>query len=272
MSLAGKSNSLSHKEKNKKKISKDTIRQETLHSISFSASLTVEAALAFPIVLFVLCGMLFFFRVLQMEYMTHGALYTSGSSLALELEAEDDGIGKAMGYFYHELSKEDFPFHHIVAGKMGIRWKDTQLSGEYVDLRIQYDCKMPFHFLGLRNIPIMQRVRIKKWVGYQKGSGDDAEEPWVYLTENGSVYHITRECTHLCLSIHTMGTNAAVQAGYTSCSLCGSKSSDHDFYYVTEEGDRYHTKLDCSGLKRTVYMIRLSQVNGKRVCSRCGGG
>ncbi len=272
MPLAGTRNSLSHKEKNKKKVSKDATRQEVLQSTSIPASLTVEAALVFPIVLFVLCGMLFFFRVLQIGHMTYGALAVSGSSLSLELETEDEGIGRAMGYFFHELTKENFPFQHIVNGKLGFRWTKTQLSGDYVDLWIHYDCKMPFRLLGLRNISITQRVRMKKWTGYQSGTGDGTREQWVYLAENGSVYHLTRECTHLRLSIHTMGKNAAVHAGYTSCNLCGSKNSENVFYYVTDEGERYHTKLDCSGLKRTVYMIRLSQINGRGACSRCGGG
>ena len=41
--------------------------------------------------------------------------------------------------------------------------------------------------------------------------------------------------------------------------------------YVTEEGECYHYKIDCSGLKRTVYMINKSQIEGKGPCSRCGG-
>ena len=35
--------------------------------------------------------------------------------------------------------------------------------------------------------------------------------------------------------------------------------------------DCYHIKLNCSGLKRTIYMMRFDQVKGRSPCSRCGG-
>ena len=40
--------------------------------------------------------------------------------------------------------------------------------------------------------------------------------------------------------------------------------------YITNQGDCYHKDLGCSGIKRTVRMIRLSEVGTRRPCSRCG--
>ena len=47
------------------------------------------------------------------------------------------------------------------------------------------------------------RVRVHSWVGY-KISDEDTNEEYVYITENASVYHTNRNCTHLRLSIDTV--------------------------------------------------------------------
>ena len=65
--------------------------------------------------------------------------------------------------------------------------------------------------------------------------------------------------------------NEALAEGYTACRLCGGEPGLFSYYYVTEEGERYHTSLSCSGLKRTVYLVRLSEAEGRTACSRCGG-
>lgn len=271
MSLAEKELILGHKIKNKQKVLEDTSRQETPQSTLAPASLTIEAALVFPLFLYLMLGMLFFFRVLQMSYQTYGALYAAGSSLSLEAK-EEQNAAKAAIYFYHALAKKKFSYQHIVWGKAGIRWNQTDVSGDYVDLSIHYECKMPIRLLGLKNIPITQRVKMKKWSGNQEGTADGDEDTWVYVALNGTVYHVSRDCTHLRLSIHTMERSRVEAAGYRPCERCTRKQGAASWYYVTDEGEKYHTKLNCSGLKRTVFMVRLSQVKGKRACGRCKGG
>lgn len=238
-------------------------------SILAPASLTVEAALVFPLFFFVLVGMLFFFRVLETGVIVQGALEEAGCRLSLETEAEEEPLGKAIAYFYASLAKKGFSFQYIRGGRAGILWTDSELSGEYLDMQIRYDCKLPVPLPGVKHVPIAQRMRIHKWIGFEGGSvGSGEEDIWVYVTPNGSVYHMSKECTHLRLSIKRVSASAT--RGYSRCELCGKRNQA--YYYVTEEGNKYHSDLGCSGLKRTVYMVRLSEVGGKRPCSRCGGG
>ncbi len=282
--------SLTHKEAIRDwKSIPDTCQQGVPQRIS-RASLTIEAALVFPVCFFVLVGILFLFRVMQVNTMTADALAETASWLALETGVNTAGrlpiesgaekteeqkrisLVQAVGYFQKELLERDCPTEYILGGGLGIDWEQTKLDGEYVDLQIRYMCKLPVSFPGIRNIPIVQRVRMKKWTGYhgetEKGQENDR---WVYITPNGEVYHLRTSCTHLKLSVETMEKNEAKAMGYTPCLLCKTKQSLYSYYYVTEEGQRYHTRLDCSGLKRTVSMIRLSQVGNRSCCSRCGG-
>ena len=234
------------------------------------ASLTVEAALVFPLILFAFCGILFFFRVLHTSLDTKGALAAAASRLALELTGEKEAGARGLLYFGQELKEKGASTQWIAGGITGIRWLGTQTSGEDVILCIQYDCRLPVALFGIRKIPVSQQVKIRKWIGAGQGApGDGGEENWVYITPSGSVYHTSRECTHLQLSVRTASETQA-KAEYTPCQRCGSKLSGL-CYYVTDEGERYHTTLRCSGLKRTVYLVRLSEAAGYGGCSRCVG-
>lgn len=237
-----------------------------------SASLTVEAALGFPLFLFALTAVLFFFRVLQVSQMTEGALAAAGSFVSLEAETEDEPLLLAVGYFQKELLAEEFPDDVLLGGRLGISWTESELSGEYVDLRIHYQCKLPFRMFGLGNIPISQRVCMKKWTGYPGGESTEETGRFVYITQTGEVYHVSADCSHLKLSTKIMACGEAKNAGYTPCMICGHIPGTYTYYYVTEDGMRYHTVMDCRSLKRTTYRIPFSEVGNRRACSRCGGG
>ena len=130
------------------------------------------------------------------------------------------------------------------------------------------------------NIPaqvLMCRARAHSWTGYTQGSSSgegrgSTEDPIVYVAENGTVYHLSRSCTHLDLSIKPVDSSRVGDernrsgGKYKRCEICGGGSGT---VYITEEGDRYHSSLTCSGLKRTIYEMPLSQVGGRRLCSRC---
>ena len=241
--------------------------QEVPQSPLCSGSLTMEAALVFPIFLFVLVGILFFFRILQVTQNTYGALAATGSRLSIEAE-EEVALWKVIGYFQSELYGENCSC--IVGGKAGIWWKQIEENGEHIELQIQYKCKLPVRLFYIKYIPIKQQISIKKWTGYQKETEGEGQETWVYITPFGEVYHTSRECTHLQLSIFTIGKQEAISEGYTVCLFCKDKIELYPYYYVTQEGERYHKSLTCSGLKRTIYMIKLSETGNRRICERCG--
>ena len=54
---------------------------------------------------------------------------------------------------------------------------------------------------------------------------------------------------------------------YDECEICGD-----DFgllVYITSEGNRYHARRSCSGLKRTIRQVLLREVENRNCCMRC---
>ncbi len=136
----------------------------------------------------------------------------------------------------------------------------------------------PFYIpsaLGGINIQCVGKVRA--WNGRRK-SDDDSDvddHTYVYITETGAVYHTSSECTHLNLSIRAVSQGEIGhlrnqnKGRYHACEKCIGNSQRADTLYITDDGDRFHNSISCSGLKRTVKMVDIEDVSDMRECSRC---
>ena len=159
---------------------------------------------------------------------------------------------------------------------MGISFLQSDLSGDYVELKATYHMKFPIRLIGNVRYQVAQGVVCRKWTGYHLGQDDQVQDDWLYYTQYGTVYHTSRNCSYLDLSIQGIpgGTrNTARNAGggkYHACPYCGNQNAAGGMVYITNYGDCYHTSLACSGLKRTIYMIRRSKATDKHMCSKCG--
>lgn len=140
-----------------------------------------------------------------------------------------------------------------------------------VHIDFSYNLKPSLLTLAAVKIPMHHEVYIKSWTGYEPVQSEDEKQQGkriYYVTDFESVYHTTRECTHLKLSVHMVSGNGSGVSGYTPCEKCGKQTNISGNYYVTEEGSRYHTSLACPGLKRTIYEV--TDIYGLSPCSRCG--
>ena len=147
-----------------------------------------------------------------------------------------------------------------------------------LELTAEYEVELPVPVFHIPVLHYKEKLRMKTWTGYVKtyeaGIGDNE---LVYVTETGIVYHRNYQCTYLEPSVRSV---AKTQLGelrnssggiYHLCERCGWMPGNDGNCYVTDYGDRYHTSLSCSGLKRKVYTVPLSEVKGKGACSKCGG-
>lgn len=153
---------------------------------------------------------------------------------------------------------------------------------EMIDLALTYQVASPVGMISLPGTFFIQRAQVRAWTGrVPPSSGDSTGESeesaqLVYVTATGSVYHKDADCTHLKLSIQSVwmsqldkcrNNNGGI---YHACEKCGKNAGN--VVYITKEGNRYHSSLECSGLKRTVSQITLEEAGEMRACSKCGGG
>ena len=216
-------------------------------------------------------------------------------------ETEDDGIIDSViereiarsidsAYFklalYDKLNIDKVNSSCIKDGFTGISTYFSSYMEEdnNVDLIINYKIKIPTVFIKIDGFQIVQRVKLRGWNGYQPDSKIDMDldnkveqdERTVYITTTGMVYHTSNHCTHLSLSIRDVPFDQLKDlrnhAGgkYKNCNLCSSQSQDINTAYITIFGDRYHSNKGCSGLKRTIEEVAISQVGDRRLCKRCG--
>ena len=110
--------------------------------------------------------------------------------------------------------------------------------------------------------------------GYMDGRNGQDDADIVYVTERGEVYHEDYQCSYLHLSIRPVSyeelSSLRNESGgkYYACEKC-TFGSVMGGVYITQTGDRYHSSLNCSGLKRTIHAVKRSEVTGMGGCSRC---
>lgn len=130
--------------------------------------------------------------------------------------------------------------------------------------------------IGFDSTSTTVKVIYRKWTGYDI-SGikcEVSEDEYVYVAEYGSVYHCNRACKHLSVSIKMVSSNDIenirnkFMEKYTMCEIC--KGAGSGILFITEGGNKYHGSASCSGLKRSVKTIKLSEVEGMPACSECG--
>ncbi|MDE5932735.1 MAG: hypothetical protein K2H40_09700, partial [Lachnospiraceae bacterium] len=164
-------------------------------------------------------------------------------------------------------------------GAAGVSFQGTSIMQEkdIIEICLSYSLEAIFPVTGFQGFSVEQRYYGRAWTGYDVESGISdftEDDPMVYITETGTVYHTNRNCTYLNPSVQAIDAAAIAdsrnQSGgkYYACELCGRKNTGGTVY-ITGQGSSYHCMITCSGLKRTIYTIPLSQTGGRGQCSKC---
>jgi hypothetical protein len=253
------------------------------------ASLTVEAALVLPWFLFVMITVLQYGTVMGTAVKYGSALAETGKSMAAaayvtRYGGDTSGVPEVAAAVLSEAYAQS-----KVTAKSGnpknVKNVNMLLSSflkneETIDLVLTYQIRSPLGVISLPGNLFLQRARVRAWTGRcapVQGSDDEDHadsHDYVYVAQTGTVYHEDPDCTYLNPSIRsvdagildTIRNNSGGR--YYRCEKCGVNSPSGTVY-ITNEGDRYHNSLDCSGLKRTVKQVDREELAQMRACSKC---
>lgn len=248
-------------------------------------SMTVEAAMVLPLFLLFFLALGSAMEMIRLHGKMQFALCDIGNRMsvygyALTME-EEEGFSSevadiALTYTYVKkeivdyLGKEYLEASPLVKGVDGLRFGESEIwnGGELFELLVTYEVAPFGEMAGVKGFRMANRYYGRFWNGYE------IPTDVVYVTEHGEVYHIDAMCTHLFLSVRQVSLQEACQyrnhngERYTLCEYC-ENSEQKNKVYITETGNRFHYKKDCTGLKRTVFEIAKEETDGYRPCSRC---
>lgn len=239
--------------------------------MSDRGSVALEATLVLPIFIFFVIGTYHMCCSRLADNCIYEAAVETAEYMAEYAYLDENNLFIPSYKFEDYIDDDTLVGRYVEGGISGISFLGTNsLDDEgYVVLCVQYTDSISVPFMPTLKKTHSFTIRQRAYVGarYDTTLEDMDGDSYVYITDNRDVYHSTRLCTYLELSIRASSVEAAENDGYTACEICGY--GNEKIVYVTDYGKRYHCDTLCSGLKRTVYRVRLSEVKALGGCSRC---
>lgn len=258
----------------------------------YHGSMTLEAALIMPIFIFAILNILSIVEVIRVQSNIEAAMCETVKEMAVYGYVYDKEIGDTGSITSEILSNTvakaavvqkagtNYLKHSMIKDGANGLWfikSDVMEQDNMIDLVARYRMSPFFKIASWNDIFMINRCRMHAWTGFDREDShlNKGEEKTVYVTDYRSVYHTTKECTHLKLSIQSVKALEVTERSndygqkYTMCDKCKSNQTG-EYLYITNMGDKYHTSLGCSGLKRTIQEVPISSVKGLPACEKCG--
>lgn len=267
------------------------------------AAMTVEAAMVLPIFVFFILSMGFLIEIVRIQIHIGCALgqtakemaqygyvnetvKTKGSNNINEKDKNKaNAIVSVAGLLYaenrvEELSDKEYLNNSIIVnGSRGISLFGSNLKkdNKWVDLVACYKVNIPFLPIPNSEIKLTQHARSHLWIGFVKDNdlNENESDKIVYMTTYGTRYHLKKNCKYLDIKTKVISSeflkSARNKSGgkYYPCPRCASMGVSS--YFITDYGNSYHTKADCTAIFRNITEKRLSEVKDiYPCCSSCG--
>lgn len=269
-----------------------------------TASLTIEAAMVFPIFLFMIMFVISIIIFIGIQMKVQLAMYNTAmlmskyeyayeiammetdvnlkeleeASVVTQIIGQGMEIATVKGIFTAQLSYNNIEKSCIKGGIWGFHFYKSDILNDdnVIDFVVNYELKSPFDIFGIGTIPVEQRARVRCFSGDESYLNDkDDEKEYVYVTPTGRVYHTHKDCSYIKLSIkktdYSLVGNLRNESGakYYRCESCIKKLEPNEVLYITDYGTRYHKNKNCSKIKRGYTKMPLSEVHDRKKCSKC---
>lgn len=283
---------------NKKAALQARLEGEWVHGeacLTVAASMTIEAAIVFPIFIFAIALMLLPFRIMETtgrmqeaceelcrDVCQHAyAAMRVGADLDPENSPRDQalytGISAGLGAYAAQKARD--AADDQLLGLIDFIDSDCMTDGETVTIVLNYTYRLPFSVLGYNSINQTVTSSRRAWVGKKRSKSDGESsdaDPLVYVGKSSTRYHLSQSCHYLS---NNMKSVEASQIGtirnsyngkYHPCSVCAKNGVSTGSVYVMASGNAYHTQRNCKAIVAYVKTVHLSEVESMGACSYCG--
>lgn len=265
---------------------------------SVKGSMTVEASLLLPLFLFFFLNLFSVMEMYRLHSMLTAALRETGREMSVYAYAYKDLIGDEIKdeEILSKIENVAFSNLYVKAGvekfcgkeyldhsplKNGSAEPNYLFSSildkdDIIDLVAVYRT-VPFPgFPGY--FPQLQFARYfgRAFTGYEVDTDAKELNQYVYVAENGEVFHEDRNCSYLSLKIVSCyfadmeKYRNADGSKYYPCEKC--YKSGKELLFISKYGNRYHEDRNCSGLKRVVLVVPRNEALKKLpACKKCKG-
>ena len=251
-----------------------------LHKTKFSGSMTVEAAVVIPVFLLTVSTLLSILDIYRVQALVKNSLHQSALELGTYAYASEKGesspagiISSSVCMIYAKTQMPDLG-NYVKVSTVGSTYADHT-----VKLRARIEYKIPLSVVPLPKLYFYNESQVNSWVGKSANDKskitDNGWEEMVYVSEYESVYHTSASCSHLDLTVHQdmlshiKYLRNVYGSKYHMCEKCKTTAAENAVVYYTEKGDCYHLQEECSGLKRTVRLVKKSEAGTVFQCQRC---
>ena len=273
--------------------------------VTCRASITVEAALVMPLFILAVVSLMQIMIFINIQMKVQSALYhqsmkVAGYSFLVEsieeclpdeLAADDyktavniveNGITEVLVKYMvvEELGEEFFRTPWIDGGKSGIEVIfSLNPADRNIDVALRYELKLMYNIFGINNIPVIARAVISRWSGVtrieQSDEEVDEDTNCVYITKNGTVYHIYKDCTYLSIKLTRVkygeigDKRNSLGGKYYPCSVCCKNKTVMDYIYISKYGECYHSDNKCKKIYHNITEASPEDVKDRTLCSKC---